>query len=235
VGKEGQERLKSSSILIMGVGGLGSAISLYLAAAGVGKLGIVDCDRVELSNLQRQILHGEEQLGILKVDSAQQKLNALNSQLVVEKYPVKFTPENALDLVRQYDLVVDGSDNFQARYTINDACIKAEKPFVYGAVHGFDGQVSVFYGQKGPCYRCLYPENPEEKGIVSQKPPVLSPLPGVIGSLQAVEALKMLLGVGESLVGYLLVCSLMEGRFMKIAVRRRVNCPSCGGGERSSL
>ncbi len=228
VGEKGQRKLKAASALIVGMGGLGSASSLYLAAAGLGKIGIVDYDRVELSNLQRQILHGEPRLGEMKVDSALQRINELNSEVVIERYPVEFTLENAPRLVRNYDVIIDGSDNFNARYIMNDVCVNEKKPYVYGAVYGFDGQASVFDARLGPCYRCLFPENPAEKGEVLVKPGVLSPLPGIIGCIQAVEAIKLILGIGESLIGQLLVCSLIETRFLKISVRKRDHCDACG-------
>lgn len=228
VGVAGQERLLASRVLLVGAGGLGSPAALYLAAAGVGTLGIVDPDVVEESNLQRQVLHDREGLGRLKVESAAEAIGRLNPDVTVVPYPVRLGAGNVLDLMSGYDLVVDGADNFPTRYLMNDAALHLRLPLVHGSVFRFEGQVTVFLPYQGPCYRCLFPEPP---------PPGLSPscaeagvlgvLPGIIGSIQAAEALKLLLGIGEPLVGRLLSYDALVQEFLTLRVRRDPACPAC--------
>ena len=209
-GPAAQERLKASSVLVIGAGGLGCPALLYLAAAGVGRIGIVDSDRVELSNLQRQVLFQTGDAGSLKAEAAAKRLQALNPLIAFEVHPVRFTRDNALDLVRSFALVVDGSDNFATRYLVNDACVIADRPLVYGAIQGFDGQVSVFNFQGGPTYRCLFPEPPEPGTVPScNENGVLGVLPGLIGTMQACEAIKILAGIGEPLSGKLLLLNAL--------------------------
>jgi len=229
VGPKGQRRLAEASVLLVGAGGLGSPAALYLAAAGVGTLGVVDPDLVDLSNLQRQVLHGVSDLGRLKVESAKRSLWELNPNVQVVPYPVRLSSTNAMEVLEGYDLVVDGSDNFPARYLINDACILQGKPYVYGAVDRWEGQVSVFGAPGGPCYRCLFRE-PPPPGLVPScaEAGVLGVLPGVIGSLQATEVLKILLGVGEPLVGRLLVFDALGLVFREVRLRRNPDCAVCG-------
>lgn len=229
VGPQGQRRLKESRVLVVGAGGLGSPAALYLVAAGVGELGIVDPDRVELSNLQRQVLHGTSRVGALKVDSAGERLRDLNPHVRITPYPVRLDPSNALEILRPYHLIVDGSDNLPTRYLINDACLVLEKPWIYGAVEGWEGQVAVFGVPGGPCYRCLFRE-PPPPGLVPTcaQVGVLGAVPGVVGSLQAVEALKLLLGVGESLAGRLLVWDAFGLSFRDLRIRKDPACPACG-------
>ena len=229
VGAEGQARLKAARLLIVGAGGLGSPAALYLAAAGVGTIGIVDADAVEVSNLQRQILHGTRDAGRAKTASAAARLADLNPHVTVRPIAARLTSANAFDVMRDYDVIVDGSDNFPTRYLVNDACVLLGKPLVYGAVFRFDGQVSVFDARRGPCYRCLFAEPPPPEMVPScAEGGVLGVLPGIIGSLQALEALKLVLGVGESLVGRLL---LFDGRRLDVrtlALRKDPACPVCG-------
>ncbi len=229
VGLEGQRKLKAASVLIVGVGGLGSPIAMYLAAAGVGRLGLVDADVVDESNLQRQIVHGQRTVGRLKVESARERLLDLNPHIRVDVYPVRLTRDNALDILRPYDIVVDGTDNFPTRYLLNDACVFLGKPFVYGSIYRFDGQVSVFDARRGPCYRCLFPQPP---------PPHLVPtcgmggvfgvLPGVVGTIQATEVLKLILGIGEPLIGRLLLYDALDMTFDTVQVPKNPKCPVCG-------
>jgi adenylyltransferase/sulfurtransferase len=225
---EGQRRLKQSSALLVGAGGLGSPAALYLAAAGVGRIGIVDFDVVDESNLQRQILHDTTWVGRPKLESAKARLNALNPHVEVDTHAVALTRDNALELMAAYDVVVDGTDNFETRYLTNDACYFLKKPNVYGSIFRFEGQASVFWPDRGPCYRCLYPE-PPPPGLVPScaEGGVLGILPGVIGGIQATEALKILLGVGEPLVGRLLLYDALAMRFDELKLRRDPECPLC--------
>lgn len=229
VGVEGQHKLREARILLVGAGGLGSPAALYLAAAGVGTMGIVDADLVDLSNLQRQVLHGISQLGQRKVDSARANLRELNPNVEVNPYPVRLTSENAMKILADYDLVVDGSDNFPTRYLVNDACVFQGKPYVYGAVDRWEGQVSVFGTPGGPCYRCLFRE-PPPPGLVPgcAEAGVLGVLPGIVGSIQAAEAIKLILGVGESLAGRLLIFDALALSFREVHLRRNPTCPVCG-------
>jgi sulfur-carrier protein adenylyltransferase/sulfurtransferase len=226
---EGQRRLKQASVLLIGAGGLGSPAALYLAAAGVGRIGIVDFDVVDESNLQRQILHDTTWVGKSKLASARARLEALNPHVRVETHAVAFTRDNAMDLVSAYDVVVDGTDNFETRYLTNDACYFLKKPNVYGSIFRFEGQASVFWADRGPCYRCLYPE-PPPPGLVPScaEGGVLGILPGVVGGLQATEAIKILLGIGEPLVGRLLLYDALAMRFDELKLRRDPTCPLCG-------
>jgi molybdopterin/thiamine biosynthesis adenylyltransferase/rhodanese-related sulfurtransferase/molybdopterin converting factor small subunit len=227
---EGQRRLKAGSVLLVGAGGLGSPAALYLAAAGVGRIGLVDFDVVDESNLQRQILHDTSWVGKPKLESARARLSALNPFLRIDTYPAALTKDNALDILKDYDVVVDGTDNFQTRYLTNDACYFLKKPNVYGSIFRFEGQASVFWTEHGPCYRCLYPE-PPPPGLVPScaEGGVLGILPGVIGGIQATEALKILLGIGEPLVGRLLLYDALAMSFQELRLRRNPGCPLCGG------
>jgi molybdopterin/thiamine biosynthesis adenylyltransferase/rhodanese-related sulfurtransferase len=228
-GIEGQRRLKASSVLIIGTGGLGSPLALYLAAAGVGRIGLVDYDVVDETNLQRQIVHGQSSIGVTKVDSAERRLRDLNPFLIIDKYNVPLTSENALDILAPYDVIVDGTDNFPTRYLVNDACVKLGKPNVYGSILRFEGQLSVFYAQEGPCYRCMFPE-PPPPGLVPNcaEAGVLGVLPGVIGTMQATEAIKLITGIGEPMVGRMLLYDASDMTFTTIKVRKNPNCPVCG-------
>lgn len=229
VGLEGQRRLKAARVLLVGAGGLGSPAALYLAAAGVGTLGLVDHDRVDLTNLQRQVLHGTSAVGAPKVASATARLRDLNPHVQVEAFDVRLDRTNARDLVRAFDLVLDGSDNFPTRYLVNDACVLERKPLVYGSIFRFDGQVSLFHPPSGPCYRCLFAEPPAPGSVPScAEGGVLGVLPGIVGSLQALEAIKWIVGVGESLRGRLLLVDALRLRFREIALRRDPGCPVCG-------
>ncbi len=229
VGVEGQEKLASSSVLCIGAGGLGSPLALYLAAAGVGKLGIVDFDVVDFSNLQRQIIHSEANVGRLKVESAKERLLEINSDIEIETYNVMLSSENAMDIIKDYDLVVDGTDNFATRYLVNDACVLLGKPNVYGSIFRFEGQVSVFDASRGPCYRCLYPEPPPPGMVPScAEGGVLGILPGIVGTLQAAEAIKLLLGKGTPLIGKLLFIDVLNTEITELKLKKDPNCPVCG-------
>jgi adenylyltransferase/sulfurtransferase len=226
---EGQKKLKAGSVLLIGAGGLGSPAALYLAAAGVGRLGLLDFDVVDESNLQRQVLHDTSWVGKPKIESARSHLQALNPFIAVETHEVALDRDNALPILSNYDVVVDGTDNFQARYLTNDACYFLKKPNVYGSIFRFEGQASVFWPEKGPCYRCLYPE-PPPPGLVPScaEGGVLGILPGVIGLLQATEAVKILLGIGEPLVGRLLLYDALAMSFTELRLKRNPECPLCG-------
>ena len=226
---EGQRKLKQGSVLLVGAGGLGSPAALYLAAAGVGRLGILDFDVVDESNLQRQIVHDTSWIGKPKLDSAKARLNGLNPHVVVETHPTALDSSNALQILAGYDVIVDGTDNFETRYLTNDACYLLKKPNVYGSIFRFEGQASVFWPDRGPCYRCLYPE-PPPPGLVPScaEGGVLGILPGVVGGIQATEALKILLGIGEPLVGRLLLYDALAMRFEELKLRRDPKCPLCG-------
>ena len=229
VGVEGQEKLINSSVLCIGAGGLGSPLALYLAAAGVGHLGILDFDVVDFSNLQRQIIHSEKTIGELKVESAKKRLLELNSDIKVTTYNEMLTSENAMEIIKDYDIIVDGTDNFATRYLVNDSCVLLGKPNVYGSIFRFEGQVSVFDAKKGPCYRCLYPE-PPPPGLVPScaEGGVLGILPGIIGTLQAAEAVKLILEKGNPLIGRLLFLDVLEMQPREMKLRKDPNCPICG-------
>lgn len=229
VGLEGQRKLKNSSVLIVGTGGLGSPVALYLAAAGVGRIGLVDYDVVDYSNLQRQVIHGTSTIGKLKVESARDKLLDLNPDIQVDVFNEPFTSENALRIARDFDLILDGTDNFPTRYLTNDVAVFLGKPNVYASIYRFDGQVSVFYAKEGPCYRCLFPE-PPPPGLVPScaEGGVLGVLPGTIGTLQATEALKLLLGIGEPLIGKLLLYNALDMSFDFVKLKKNPNCRVCG-------
>jgi molybdopterin/thiamine biosynthesis adenylyltransferase/proteasome lid subunit RPN8/RPN11/rhodanese-related sulfurtransferase len=229
VGAAGQRRLKGASALLVGLGGLGSPVGLYLAAAGVGRLGLVDFDRVDATNLQRQIIHTTGDVGRAKLDSAREKILAVNPHTCVESHDLRLTAENALDLLGSYDVVVDGSDNFATRYLVNDACVLLGKPNVYGSIFRFEGQASVFDARRGPCYRCLYPVPPPPGTVLGcAEGGVLGVLPGIIGSIQASEALKLLLGIGDSLAGRLLLFDALAMEFRMLRLEKDPACPVCG-------
>ena len=229
MGTAGQERLRRGRVLLVGAGGLGSPAALYLAAAGVGTLGIVDGDAVELSNLQRQVLHGTAAIGRPKTESARQRLADLNPHVLVETHPVRLSSENARAILGRYDLAIDGSDNFPTRYLVNDASVLLGKPYVYGSIFRFDGQVSVFAAPGGPCYRCLFADPPPPDLVPNcAEAGVLGVLPGLVGSLQALEAIKWILGAGESLVGRLLLVDALRVRFRELSVTRDPDCQVCG-------
>lgn len=230
IGAAGQSKLMEARVLCIGAGGLGSPAATYLAAAGVGTLGIVDFDRVDLTNLQRQILHDTDDVGRPKVDSAAERLNDINPEVNVVKHNVVLSSDNAFDILGDYDLVVDGTDNFPVRYLVNDATQMLGKPLVYGSIYQFDGQASVFMPGPGtPCYRCLFPEPPPPGSVPScAEGGVFGVLPGIIGSIQAVEAIKLIVGIGESLVGRLLLFDALEMDFTTVKLRWDPNCPVCG-------
>ena len=229
VGMDGQLKLKGAKVLCVGAGGLGSPVALYLAAAGVGTLGIVDFDEVDFSNLHRQIIHGTPAVGRPKLESARSRLQALNPEVNVVPHEMALSSENALQLFSDYDMVVDGTDNFPTRYLVNDACVLSGKPNVYGSISQFEGQASVFGVSGGPCYRCMFPE-PPPPGLVPScaEGGVLGILPGVVGTLQATEAIKLILGSGEPLVGRFLLFDALKMRFRELKVRRDSDCPVCG-------
>jgi len=229
VGEEGQQKLKESSVLIVGAGGLGSPVAFYLAAAGIGRIGIADFDRVELVNLQRQIIHGTADIGHRKVDSATAKMESVNPLIDIEKIPERLSSENAMKIISAYDVVVDGTDNFPTRYLLNDACVLSGKPYVYGSIFRFEGQASVFGTNQGPCYRCLYPEPPPPHLVPNcEDGGVLGILPGIIGSIQATEAIKLMLDIGDSLAGQLLLFNALTMEFDKLKIYKNKECPVCG-------
>ena len=236
VGEEGQRRLKAARVLLIGAGGLGSPAALYLAAAGVGHLGIVDADVVEVSNLQRQVLHGTRDIGRPKVSSAEARLRDLNPHVDIVTYHARLTSANAMELLGAYDIIVDGSDNFQTRYLVNDACVLLDKPNVYGSVIRFDGQASVFSAKGGPCYRCLFRE-PPPPGLIPNcaEGGVFGVLPGLVGTIQATETIKLITGAGEPLVGRLLLVDALRMRFRTIELARDPECRACGTREITSL
>lgn len=229
VGEEGQRKLKAARVLCVGTGGLGSPLALYLAAAGVGTLGLVDFDVVDSSNLQRQIIHSTADIGRKKLDSAEEKLKALNPALNVIKHDTMLSSANALDILKDYDVIADGTDNFPTRYLVNDACVLLGKPNAYGSIFRFEGQASVFAAENGPCYRCLYPE-PPPPGLVPScaEGGVLGILPGLVGVIQATETIKLILGKGEPLIGRLLLVDALNMRFRELKLRKNPECPVCG-------
>jgi len=229
VGRAGQERLKAARVLCVGTGGLGSPVALYLAAAGVGTLGVVDFDVVDSTNLQRQIIHTTADVGRPKVQSATEKIAAINPFVKVERYDTKLTSANALEIVREFDIVADGTDNFPTRYLVNDACVLTGKLNVYASIFRFEGQASVFAAENGPCYRCLYPEPPPPGMVPScAEGGVLGILPGLLGVMQATEVIKLILGSGEPLIGRLLLVDALSMRFRELAIKKDPECPVCG-------
>jgi sulfur-carrier protein adenylyltransferase/sulfurtransferase len=229
VGMEGQQKLKAARVLCIGAGGLGSPLALYLTAAGVGTLGIVDFDVVDFTNLQRQIIHSTADVGRKKLDSAAEKLKAINPFVNVKKIETRLSSENALELFREFDIIADGTDNFPTRYLVNDACVLTGKPNVYGSIFRFEGQASVFATEEGPCYRCLYPE-PPPPGLVPScaEGGVLGILPGLVGVMQATEVIKLILGAGEPLIGRLLLIDALAMKFRELKLRKNPDCPACG-------
>jgi adenylyltransferase/sulfurtransferase len=228
VGAEGQKKLKASSVLLIGAGGLGSPLGMYLAAAGIGRIGMVDYDVVDYTNLQRQIIHGTKDVGRPKLESARDRILDINPHVQLDLYEVPLTSDNALEIFAPYDIVIDGTDNFPTRYLTNDACVLLGKPNVYGSIFRFEGQASVFYAEEGPCYRCLFPE-PPPPGLVPScaEGGVLGILPGTIGAIQATEAIKLLLGIGEPLIGRLLLYDALNMNFDYVRLRKNPNCPVC--------
>jgi len=231
VGMDGQRKIKAGSVLCIGAGGLGSPSSMYLAAAGIGTIGVIDDDVVDASNLQRQILHGTDRLGVAKVESAETTLRALNPDVKVDKHRTRITSDNALALIAPYDVIIDGADNFATRYLVNDAALKLGKPVIHASIFRFEGQVTVFPANGSPCYRCLYPQPPPaEEAPSCAEAGVLGVLPGIMGVLQATEAIKLVLGLGETLAGRLVVYDAMKTRFRELKLRRDPKCPTCGDG-----
>jgi adenylyltransferase/sulfurtransferase len=229
VGMEGQQKLKAARVLCVGTGGLGSPLALYLTAAGIGTLGLVDFDVVDASNLQRQIIHSTKDIGRKKLDSAEEKLKALNPSINIVKHDTMLSRANALEIIKDYDIVADGTDNFPTRYLVNDACVLLGKPNAYGSIFRFEGQASVFATETGPCYRCLYPE-PPPPGLVPScaEGGVLGILPGLVGVIQATEVIKLILGKGEPLIGRLLLVDALNMRFRELKLRKNPECPVCG-------
>lgn len=229
VGMEGQLKLKKASVLLVGTGGLGAPLGLYLAAAGIGRIGLVDFDVVDFTNLQRQVIHGTKDVGRKKLDSAIDKMSDINPFVQLDRHEVALTSENALEILKDYDYVVDGTDNFPTRYLVNDACVLLKKPNVYGSIFRFEGQATVFAYEGGPCYRCLYPE-PPPPGLVPScaEGGVLGILPGVIGLIQATETVKLILGIGQTLVGRLMLYDALAMKFRELRLRRNTECPVCG-------
>jgi sulfur-carrier protein adenylyltransferase/sulfurtransferase len=229
VGVEGQQKLKAARVLLIGAGGLGSPAALYLAAAGVGTLGLVDFDVVDKTNLQRQILHGTSTVGVSKLQSASARIHDLNPNVRVETFETRLTSENALDIIREFDIVADGTDNFPTRYLVNDACVLLDKPNVYGSIFRFEGQASVFHAKRGPCYRCLYSE-PPPPGLVPScaEGGVVGVLPGIIGSIQAMETIKLILGAGQPLIGRLVLFDALKLQFRELRLEKDPDCPVCG-------
>src|SRR6201997_4438873 len=229
VGLEGQQKLKAAKVLCVGTGGLGAPLTYYLADAGIGTLGLVDFDVVDESNLQRQIIHFTSDVGRPKIDSAAEKLKALNPHMNIVKHETMLTSANALEIIKDYDIVADGTDNFPTRYLVNDACVLTGKPNAYGSIFRFEGQASVFATEEGPCYRCLYPE-PPPPGLVPScaEGGVLGILPGLVGIIQATEVIKLILGIGEPLIGRLLLVDALNMRFRELKLRKNPECPVCG-------
>jgi adenylyltransferase/sulfurtransferase len=229
VALEGQEKLKNARVLLIGAGGLGAPLGLYLTAAGVGTIGLVDADVVDFTNLQRQVIYGTSDVGVAKLDAAEARLKDLNPFVNIIKHNIRLSSENALEVLKDYDIIVDGTDNFPTRYLVNDACVMLGKPNVYGSIFRFEGQVSVFHAEQGPCYRCLYPE-PPPPGLVPScaEGGVLGILPGTVGAMQATETVKLILGIGEPLVGRLLRFDALSMRFREYKLRKDPNCPVCG-------
>ncbi|MEJ7612685.1 molybdopterin-synthase adenylyltransferase MoeB [Fervidibacter sacchari] len=235
VGMAGQKKLRAASVLIIGAGGLGCPIALYLTAAGIGRLGLVDFDVVDRTNLQRQILYGESVVGVPKVEAAAERLKDLNPDVEIETYPERLTSENALQIMSDYDIIIDGTDNFPTRYLTNDAAVILGKPYIYGSIFRFEGQVSVFLSrpfngfERGPCYRCLFPSPPPPGAVPScAEGGVLGVLPGIVGALQAAEAIKLIVGIGEPLIGKLMLIDTLRMEFKTVRIRRNPNCPVCG-------
>ena len=229
VGVDGQEKLKSASILLIGCGGLGSPLAIYLAAAGVGRLGLVDFDLADTTNLQRQVAFGSQDVGRPKVDATKDRILSINSNVEVTTYKTKLNSENVMDIFRPYDIIIDGTDNFPTRYLVNDACVLLKKPNVYGSIFRFEGQATVFWAEKGPCYRCLYPEPPPPGMVPScAEGGVLGILPGTIGLIQATEAVKMILGKGDLLTGRLLLYNALDMKFREVKLQKDPECPICG-------
>jgi molybdopterin/thiamine biosynthesis adenylyltransferase/rhodanese-related sulfurtransferase len=229
VGTDGQLKLKQAKVLCIGTGGLGAPLGLYLAAAGVGRIGLVDFDAVDLTNLQRQILFGTDDIGRPKIEAATDRLRNLNPYVQIDRFETRLTSENALEILQNYDIVVDGTDNFPTRYLVNDACVLLGKPNVYGSIFRFEGQITIFGAPGGPCYRCLYPE-PPPPGLVPScaEGGVLGVLPGIVGAIQAAEALKLIIGKGEPLIGRLLLFDALAMRFRELKLRKNPECPACG-------
>jgi len=229
VGMSGQKMLKSSSVLLIGAGGLGSPLGMYLAAAGVGRIGIVDFDVVEFSNLHRQVVYSTDDVGKSKLAAAKSRITAINPNVEVQTHETHLSSQNALEILKDYDIIIDGTDNFPTRYLVNDACVLLGKPNVYGSIFRFEGQASVFYAKEGPCYRCLYPE-PPPPGLVPScaEGGVLGVLPGIIGTIQAVEAIKLIIGEGEPLIGRLLLFDALKMKFRELKLRKNLACPVCG-------
>src|SRR5712691_4880432 len=236
VGMEGQLKIKAAKVLCIGAGGLGSPLALYLGAAGVGTLGIVDFDVVDYTNLQRQIIHSTADVGRPKLDSAAEKLKAMNPFLNIKKFNTRLSSDNAIELFKEFDIIADGTDNFPTRYLVNDACVLTGKPNVYGSIFRFEGQASIFATKDGPCYRCLYPE-PPPPGLVPScaEGGVLGVLPGIIGTIQATETIKLILGVGEPLIGRLLLLDALQMKFRELKLRKNPQCPACGTHEIKAL
>src|SRR5690242_5229443 len=228
VGIQGQRKLKAASVLLIGTGGLGSPLALYLAAAGIGRIGLVDYDVVDETNLQRQVIHFTSDVGKSKLESAAAKLADINPYVVIEKYNVPLTSENALEILANYDVIIDGTDNFPTRYLVNDACVLLGKPNVYGSIFRFEGQLTVFYAKEGPCYRCLFPE-PPPPGLVPScaEGGVLGILPGTIGTLQATEAIKLILGIGKPLIGRMILYDALGMTLEEVRLRKNPNCVIC--------
>src|SRR5579862_7286944 len=229
VGMEGQLKLKNAKVLCVGAGGLGSPLALYLAAAGVGKLGIVEFDTVDFTNLQRQIVHGTSDVGRTKLQSARETLQEINPNVEIEGFETRLSSDNALDIFRGYDVIADGTDNFPTRYLVNDACVLLGKPNAYASIFRFEGQASIFWAEQGPCYRCLYPE-PPPPGLVPScaEGGVLGVLPGIIGCIQANEAIKLILGIGSPLIGRLMLFNALKMQFRELKLQKDPSCPICG-------
>ncbi len=229
VGMEGQLKLKAAKVLLVGTGGLGAPLALYLTAAGIGRIGLVDFDVVDATNLQRQVIHGTKDVGKPKIDSAIESMNDINPNVIVDRHEVALTSENALEIIKDYDYVVDGTDNFPTRYLVNDACVLLGKPNVYGSIFRFEGQSTIFATEGGPCYRCLYPE-PPPPGLVPScaEGGVLGILPGIIGLIQATETVKLILGIGTPLIGRLMLYDALNMKFRELKLRRNPECPICG-------